>query len=249
VVFRQPATLLLLFSFQAKSQDYPEAKLSVSVSVYNDAELSAAVVAQAEQRAAKTFKQAGVDVMWTDCSVATRHINPDVRAGAPSSPGSAAGPRRAAPVETVAVKRASIANEERCDQFTWPAHLGVRITPHSSRSVSEIFGAAFLSLEGTGCYSDVFYDNAMELHRNWNVGLSDILGNVIAHELGHLLLGSNSHGHIGIMKARWEHEELYRLTIGNLFFTNKEADHIRRTIMTADQLMQPEVAVTARSQF
>ena len=31
-----------------------------------------------------------------------------------------------------------------------------------------------------------------------------ILGCVIAHEIGHLLLGSNSHSGSGVMKPRWE---------------------------------------------
>ena len=86
---------------------------------------------------------------------------------------------------------------------------------------------AFLSAEGTGCYSDVFYDRATELHANWNVGLADILGNVMAHELGHLLLGSNSHAGTGIMRAHWQGEELRRLSQGGLWFTNEQGDHMR----------------------
>jgi hypothetical protein len=30
-----------------------------------------------------------------------------------------------------------------------------------------------------------------------------MLGRIIAHELGHLLLGQNGHSVVGIMKARW----------------------------------------------
>ena len=80
----------------------------------------------------------------------------------------------------------------------------MRIAPRSASSASEVFGVAFLSDEGTGCYSDVFYERALELHADWNVALSDILENVMAHELGHLLLGSNSHSAAGIMRAQWQ---------------------------------------------
>jgi hypothetical protein len=91
----------------------------------------------------------------------------------------------------------------------------------------EVFGLAFLSAEGTGCYSDVFYDRATELQSAWNVDLSDILGNVMVHELGHLLRGSNAHASAGIMQARWKDEELNRMVRGNLSFTAEQANNMR----------------------
>jgi hypothetical protein len=89
---------------------------------------------------------------------------------------------------------------------------------------------AFLSSEGTGCYSDVFYDRAMELHTNWNVGMAEILGSVMVHELGHLLIGSNAHSGAGIMQARWQGEELRRLARGNLGFSNQQAEQMWRRL-------------------
>ena len=46
-----------------------------------------------------------------------------------------------------------------------------------------------------------------------------ILGSVIAHEIGHLLLGLNSHSDTGIMQKRWERKQLQMVTTGNLLFT------------------------------
>jgi hypothetical protein len=112
-------------------------------------------------------------------------------------------------------------------------------------SAGEVFGVAFLSDEGTGCYSDVFYDRALELHADWNVSLSDILGNVMAHELGHLLLGSNSHSGAGIMRAHWQGEELHRLSRGNLRFTSEQSNHMRGKLSGGNQ----PVALTARSSY
>ena len=129
-----------------------------------------------------------------------------------------------------------------CARFEWPAYLAVRIVPRSMHSASEVFGVAFLSEEGIGCYSDVFYDRALELHADWNVGLSDILGNVMARELGHLLLGSNSHSGTGIMRAQWQGEELRRLSRGSLSFTSQQASHMRGKLNGANA-----VALTARS--
>ena len=135
--------------------------------------------------------------------------------------------------------------EDDCNRFEWFGHLALRIRPHSTRSQNEVFGVAFLSAEGTGRYSDVFYDRATELHGDWNVGLSDILGSVMAHELGHLLLGSNAHSSTGIMRAHWQGEELHRLSRGSLEFTSEQADHMRGKL-NGDR---PAVALAARSSY
>jgi hypothetical protein len=50
-----------------------------------------------------------------------------------------------------------------------------------------------------------------------------ILGHVAAHEIGHLLLGTNSHSPGGIMRAHWRMEELARAKKGLLLFTKSQS--------------------------
>jgi hypothetical protein len=50
-----------------------------------------------------------------------------------------------------------------------------------------------------------------------------ILGCAIAHELGHLLLGTNSHSDAGIMQPRWESNQFRQLMFGNLVFTTEQS--------------------------
>ena len=78
----------------------------------------------------------------------------------------------------------------------------MRIVPHASKSSDGIFGVAFLTAEGTGSYCDVFYDSVEELDRDWHVGGTSI-GDVMAHELGHLMLGSNAHSGRSIVYPSW----------------------------------------------
>ena len=222
-------TFLLGFAFHARSEGYPDERPQVAVSVYNDAGISPTMLAQAEQKAARIFDEAGLSVVWKNCSPSPNHVGPDalVRAGERSSPSSeSAGLRPAGRVGAPAPTWSSLEDSD-CARAEWPTHLAVRIVPRSRHSTNEVFGVAFLSAEGTGCYSDVFYDRAMELHADWKVGLPDILGSVVAHELGHLLLGSNSHSSAGIMRAHWQGEELHRLSRGNLGFTSEQANHRR----------------------
>jgi len=183
----------------------------VVVSVFNDAQVAATVLAQAEREAAEIFSRTGVDIVWANC--------------------------RAQEVTST--------DTGGCERFDWPTHLSLRILPRSLLSGNEVFGVAFLSLDGTGCYSDVFYDRAVALRADGKVGLADILGNVMAHELGHLLLGSNAHAPWGIMRAHWQGEELRRVAKGNLLFTADQAEHMRRKLIAG----RPSLVVAAQSSY
>jgi hypothetical protein len=56
----------------------------------------------------------------------------------------------------------------------------------------------------------------------------DLMGLVIAHELGHLLLPFGAHSDEGVMRGRWEVRELQRLDVRQLGFTPFQAMQIRR---------------------
>jgi hypothetical protein len=212
-------TFFLLVAFPAWGEtnagESPDERPQVSVSVYDDARVPAAVLAQAEREAGKIFARAGLEVTWVNCSTW------EVR------------------VETQA----------SCERFAWPAYLALHIVPRSIRPMNEVFGVAFLSGEGIGCYSDVYYDQALALHADWNVGLADILGNVVAHEVGHLLLGSNSHAPAGIMRARWQGEELRRLASGSLLFTPEQAERMRRKLKAAHSSGAAPLVMAAQSTY
>ena len=53
-----------------------------------------------------------------------------------------------------------------------------------------------------------------------------ILGNVIAHEIGHILLGPGSHSETGIMSFPWGRKQLLDASRGLLLFTPEQARNI-----------------------
>jgi hypothetical protein len=69
----------------------------------------------------------------------------------------------------------------------------------------------------------VFYDSVEKLHQDWHASLSRVLGHVMAHEIGHLLLGTNAHSPMGIMRPNWQGQELRSIAIGTLLFTREQA--------------------------
>ncbi len=57
-----------------------------------------------------------------------------------------------------------------------------------------------------------------------------LLGRAIAHEIGHLLLGSADHPRFGLMRALWSHDELRGLTPAQWGFSSREAAQMKHTL-------------------
>jgi hypothetical protein len=118
----------------------------------------------------------------------------------------------------------------QCRTAEFPAHLQLRIA-RRSRNLSEItFGISYLSADGSGCYANLFYERIEEMHERNRVNLASLLGDVAAHEIGHLLLGTNSHAENGIMRAHWEREELASISAGTLFFSEAESRQMKNKL-------------------
>jgi hypothetical protein len=99
----------------------------------------------------------------------------------------------------------------------------LHIVPNGKTSTGSVFGEAFLGADGTGKYIDVFFDRIQEAGRKFGTNNGRLLGTVSAHELGHLLLGTNAHAHSGIMEPVWEQESLRRMAMGRLLFTREQS--------------------------
>jgi hypothetical protein len=59
---------------------------------------------------------------------------------------------------------------------------------------------------------------------------ADVLGYAIAHEIGHLLLGTNAHGSAGLMRAVWSRGDLRRHDPGTWLFTAGEGLAMSRAL-------------------
>ena len=58
-----------------------------------------------------------------------------------------------------------------------------------------------------GRFANVFYERVKHVSLLWGLFPRDVLGDAIAHELGHLLLGPQ-HSDRGIMNADWTRQDL-----------------------------------------
>jgi hypothetical protein len=137
--------------------------------------------------------------------------------------------------------------DSRCDTPMMAADLVVRIVPRARTLPQGIFGVSFLA-NGTGAYADVFLDHIRGLLEvDKQVSLAAILGDVMAHELGHLLLGSNAHSRDGIMQAHWEPEQVHRISTGQMLFTAEQALRMRTRITSLRKASRDAPVLAAMS--
>ena len=66
-----------------------------------------------------------------------------------------------------------------------------------------------------------------------STSLPTLLGRAVAHEIGHLLLGSTAHPRAGLMRALWSHDELRGLKPADWGFSAREAERMRQTAVRA----------------
>ena len=76
----------------------------------------------------------------------------------------------------------------------------------------------------------VFYDVAKDRAADHQQDLGELLGDAIAHELGHLLLGTNSHSGWGLMSAFWFGNQLRLASQGWLAFSKQESERIQAAL-------------------
>ena len=71
--------------------------------------------------------------------------------------------------------------------------------------------------------ASAFYHRAVELEAKKPGARAEILGGILAHEIGHLLLADNSHSETGILRALWGDQDFRMIACGRLWFTPEQA--------------------------
>ncbi len=111
---------------------------------------------------------------------------------------------------------------EECREALVPNSFALHVVAHGTTATDHILGTAFLGVNGIGQYCDAFFDRIQDMHQQSQVNVSRLLGTVMAHEVGHLLLGSHGHAMLGIMSPHWQAPELRRIDMGSLGFSPEQ---------------------------
>jgi hypothetical protein len=116
--------------------------------------------------------------------------------------------------------------QDPCREPLEATDIALRVLSESTQNKFQdtAFGFAVVPI-----LASVYYDYVARLARSDNAEfeIPIILGCVIAHEIGHLLLGSNSHSASGIMQGHWERGQIRHAVTGTLLFTPEQAKLIQ----------------------
>ncbi len=92
-----------------------------------------------------------------------------------------------------------------------------------------VMGAALIGSAGSGRLAYVFLREVEDYAGLTKTDPAVVLAHVMAHEMGHLLLGHRGHSVAGIMRAKWEPMEIARIREDLLTFTADEATTVRKS--------------------
>jgi hypothetical protein len=179
----------------------PKHDATVVLRTYDYANVSSDLLAAARKEAEQIFTGARIAVRWIDCAV------PGKKEGAP------------------------------CTEPLAPGRdLMLRLfdrTPANATDAAHVvaLGESMVDREERGgvlMTVDLF--PVRTIGERTSTGIAVLLGRAIAHEIGHLLLGSADHPRLGLMRARWSSDELRGLKPTNWGFSSREAAQMRQTL-------------------
>lgn len=187
------------------------AVLLLTARFYSIVNVPASDRAAATQVAANILHAAGIDVRWMDCND---------RASADRS-----------------------ATRDVCLTPPHPDEVIVRLVaaPASGRRpASDSLGDAYVdTAAATGSLATVYVDRVAMMARTAGVDTGTLLGRVVAHEIGHLLLGTASHRPSGLMRAEWSTTLLQRQMSNDWRLSKLDAANAREGVLRRARAVQP----------
>jgi hypothetical protein len=112
-----------------------------------------------------------------------------------------------------------------------PGELSVRLVAALPDNTSPTLGYALVDeREARGTLCSLFVDRVYRLAASGEVDNGVLLGRAMAHELAHLVLGTNEHAAHRLMRARWQAAELTREASLDWMLSTGEGTRMRRNL-------------------
>ena len=114
-------------------------------------------------------------------------------------------------------------------------HFVLRLLTQSRQTLAKDAMGEALSFR----IANVFMNRVTEQLKVGELSAGQVLGHAIAHEIGHHLLGDNSHAPRGIMVPKWSNQHLRRISKGDLLFTQQEVTRIQDEVKHRSHSVAP----------
>jgi hypothetical protein len=180
-----------------------ETSPTIAIHIYDYADVDPQTLIEAERITSWIFRKAGVESRWPDSGPTTQGI-----------PWNNASPQFAKLADIqLAIHPGSIA-----DRLGLPdSVMGLAPGSEPGRRLAYVFYNRIESLAGRSVHENIC----------GSASTARILGHVMAHEIGHLLLNLQTHSVTGIMRGVWDGRMLQDACDGYLLFTFQQAAVIR----------------------
>ena len=139
---------------------------------------------------------------------------------------------------------------DTCADTLPPLEVVVRlVTGPSARGGPTVLGESLVDREiAKGTLSTVFADRVTTVARQVGLPRAVLLGRALAHEVGHLLLGTTTHTQTGLMRADWSAVALRSGTNQDWTFSPDQAARIGQALLARTALPTRLVAADTASQ-
>ncbi len=155
-----------------------ESSVTLTVRLYNTSGIPTPQLLAARRAAESILRDTGLDIRFRQCG---RRVSPDQ------------------PVDP-------------CDQSLKPSEVVVRIIDAPAFNATlypDVYGVSYVVRETNhGWLATVFSDRIARAATRAGVDPGTLLGRVMSHEVGHLLLGTGYHGQAGLMRPDWPDAQL-----------------------------------------
>jgi hypothetical protein len=123
-------------------------------------------------------------------------------------------------------------------------YLVARLEDHAPYAERSALGYSIIPDNGArATLAYVCYARVKKVLSAFSAG--ELLGLAIAHEIGHLLLGKNSHSNAGLMRPRWPSRDLEAKRWEEFTFTSKQVRRLRAAILARMTSEEPLPAIPA----
>jgi len=131
-----------------------------------------------------------------------------------------------------------------CNTPLDPSELSVRLVklPGTASAKGELqLGYSLVDTTvGAGTLATIYADRVAWLAGEAGADVPTLVGLAIAHEIGHLLLGTNTHAGSGLMRAVWSRAELRNNDATDWLFGPSEAALMRSSVLRLEGLRSPQ---------
>ena len=130
---------------------------------------------------------------------------------------------------------------DRCDDRLRPDELVVRVTGGDLNNDASVLGYAYIDArDGVGgVLATVLTDRVHAQADRDGVQREHLLALTIAHELGHLLMGTAAHSRQGLMKERWSASDVQRGPLARWGFSAADKRALRLGVSARLKLVSP----------